>query len=99
MPVRCGCGRICSMNRRTFLPAAGLAAAALQRASAAPDTTARKGHIKQSVCRWCYQKIPIEDLARESAKMGLVAMDLVPQSEWAAVQKHGLRLTVVPGPT
>ena len=68
--------------------------------NATPSLAAnRKGRINQSVCRWCYSKVPIDDLARESAKMGIKAMDLVAQEEWPAVKKYGLSLTVVPGPT
>ena len=59
----------------------------------------RKGRINQSVCRWCYSKTPIDDLARESSRMGITSIDLVAQEEWPAVKKYGLNLTVVPGPT
>jgi len=86
------------MNRRQFLPASGAGIAALS-AAAAQTSTATSGRIQQSVCRWCYAKTPIEELAAASAKMGIVAMDLVAPAEWDAVRKAGLRLTVVPGPT
>jgi hydroxypyruvate isomerase len=86
------------MTRRTFVPSTGLGAAALL-AAQENKPAQRKGRLNQSVCRWCYQKVPIDDLARESAKLGIVAMDLVAQNEWETVRKHGLRLTVVPGPT
>ena len=36
-----------------------------------------KGHIKQSVCRWCYQKMPLDELAQNAAAMGIVAVDLL----------------------
>ncbi|MBA4166823.1 MAG: hydroxypyruvate isomerase, partial [Chitinophagaceae bacterium] len=28
----------------------------------------RKGNINHSVCQWCYDKMPLEDLCRESKK-------------------------------
>jgi hydroxypyruvate isomerase len=85
------------MKRRTFLPAIGGAAAMI---NAIPSPAAdRKGRINQSVCRWCYSKTPIDDLARESSRMGITSIDLVAQEEWPAVKKYGLNLTVVPGPT
>jgi hydroxypyruvate isomerase len=83
------------MNRRLFLPSAGLGLAALQTASAQPSG----GRLRQSVCRWCYAKTPIDELAQASAKMGIQAMDLVNRNEWDAVKKAGLTLTIVPGPT
>jgi hydroxypyruvate isomerase len=81
------------MERRSFLATPALAATSLLQAQPA------KGRLKQSVCRWCYAKTPIEDLAKAAAEMGIEAMDLVDPKEWAAVQKYGLKLTVVPGPT
>jgi len=86
------------MNRRSFLPSAGLGATALSNVLA-QTTAATSGRIKQSVCRWCYAKVPITELAQASAKMGIQAMDLVAPAEWDAVKEAGLRLTVVPGPT
>lgn len=82
------------MKRRTFLPAAGLSIAAMT-----AQSNATSGKLKQSVCRWCYAKIPIEELAAASAKMGIESIDLVDPKEWDVVKKHGLKLTVVPGPT
>src|SRR5262249_6935776 len=38
---------------------------------------ARKGNIKQSVSRWCYQKIPLDKLCQYSAHIGLKAVDLL----------------------
>lgn len=86
------------MERRQFLTRASLAAAApavLQGQSPA----ALKGRLRQSVCRWCYGKTPIDDLAAACVKLGIEAIDLVAQKEWESVRKHGLKLTVVPGPT
>ncbi len=86
------------MERRHFLATAGLAAT-LPAAQAQPQTPPPKGRLKQAVCRWCYSKTPIEDLATACVKMGIEAIDLVDSKEWDVVRKHGLKLTVVPGPT
>jgi hydroxypyruvate isomerase len=86
------------MNRREFV---GAGAAALTAAAALPamEKVSRKNNIKQSVCRWCYAKTPIEDLCRESARLGIQAIDLLDPKEWEVAQKYGLTLTVTPGPT
>jgi hydroxypyruvate isomerase len=85
------------MKRRTFLPAAAGGAAAMF--NVLPSRAAdRKGRINQSVCRWCYGKISVDDLASNAAKMGITSVDLVAESDWPAVKKYGLNLTVVPGP-
>ncbi|NBB21455.1 TIM barrel protein [Runella sp. CRIBMP] len=49
-----------------------------------------KGRIKQSVCRWCYNKIPLEDLAREAKAMGLQSIELLGPNDWPIIQKYGL---------
>ena len=86
------------MNRREFV---GAGAAALSAGTALPaaDKMTRKNNIKQSVCRWCYAKTPIDDLCREAARMGIQAIDLLDPKEWSVAQKYGLTLTVTPGPT
>ncbi len=42
----------------------------------------RRDRIHQSVCRWCYQKIPLEDLCSYSAQIGLKAVDLLKPEEY-----------------
>jgi len=52
--------------------------------------TPRKGRIKQSVSRWCYQKIPLDELCQRSAEMGLKAIDLLGVEEWGVPRRYGL---------
>src|SRR5579885_3106396 len=44
--------------------------------------TPRKGRIKQSASRWCYQKIELDELCKRGAEMGLKAIDLLGVEEW-----------------
>ena len=60
------------MTRRNALKAG--AAVALIPASVRAAVSA--GRLKQSLARWCYAKIPIEDLCRAAADMGISGMDL-----------------------
>ena len=50
----------------------------------------RKGNIKQSVSRWCYQKIPLDQLCEYSAQIGLKAVDLLEIPEWEVPRRYGL---------
>ena len=50
----------------------------------------RKGNIKQSVSRWCYQKIPLDQLCEYSAHIGLKAVDLLEIPEWEVPRRYGL---------
>ena len=54
------------------------------------DSIQRKGRIKQSVSRWCYQKIPLDDLCAYAAKIGLKAVDLLGPEEYEVPGRHGL---------
>jgi hydroxypyruvate isomerase len=50
----------------------------------------RKGNIRQSVSRWCYQKIPLEKLCAYAAEIGLKAVDLLNPDEWEVPPRFGL---------
>lgn len=58
-----------------------------------------KGRIKQSVCRWCYPELSLEDLAHESKAMGLRSIDLLGPEDWSVIQPLGLTcaLPFLPG--
>ena len=60
--------------------------------AAAPATgrVVTKGRLKQSVSRWCYQKIALSDLAAAVKDMGLTAIDLLKEDEWDALKPYGL---------
>jgi hydroxypyruvate isomerase len=53
-------------------------------------STALKGNINHSVCRWCYGSIPLEDLCVAVKKIGFSAIDLVGPKDWPTLQKHGI---------
>ena len=49
-----------------------------------------RGRLRQSVSRWCYQKIPLPDLCRAVGAMGVPAIDLLEPDDWPVVIDHGL---------
>lgn len=49
-----------------------------------------KGNIKHSVCRWCYSKIPLEELCKSASAMGITSIDLTGPEEWPIMKKYGL---------
>ena len=64
------------MTRREALATAGAAAvgSTLGAAGASAQTqekAVKKGRLKQSVCRWCYERIPLEEFCRGVAAIGL----------------------------
>jgi hydroxypyruvate isomerase len=85
-----------SMTRRNATKTVAAAPAALSAASQVKSVP-RKGRLKQSVCRWCYKDIPLEDLARECKRLGLVGIDLLTPEEWPVARKYGLIPTMGSG--
>ena len=57
------------------------------------DSLARvagKPRIRQSASRWCYQKIPLEELCAKGREMGLEGIDLLNEEEWEIPRQYGL---------
>ena len=52
------------------------------------------GRLKQSVSRWCYEKIPLDDLCVFAAKIGLQGIDLLQPSDYDTPRRYGLRCTM-----
>lgn len=50
----------------------------------------RKDRIYQSVCRWCYPKVQLDDLCAYSAHIGLKAVDLLNPDEYEIPRRYGL---------
>lgn len=55
--------------------------------------------FKHSVCRWCYPKISLEDLAVGAKEIGLSSIELLDPADWPVVQKHGLTCAMANGVT
>jgi len=78
--------------RRELLQAGAALAGASFLGAASPTATraVTRGRLKQSVSRWCYKKIPPRDFYSAVAEMGLTAVDLLEEPEWAVVREYGL---------
>jgi hydroxypyruvate isomerase len=55
------------------------------------------GRLKQSVCRWCYAKIPLPEFFKAVADMGLTAVDLLTEKEWPIAKEYGLTCSMGSG--
>ena len=78
------------ITRRNVI-ASSLALCATSAIAAAP---ARRGRLKQSVSRWCYQDMPLDALCAAAARIGLDGIDLLQPAEYAVPRRHGLRCTM-----
>ncbi|MEJ7644510.1 MAG: TIM barrel protein [Chryseolinea sp.] len=52
--------------------------------------TELKGKINHSVCRWCYNAIPLEDLCKAAKEIGIGSIELTGPDEWPILKKYGL---------
>ncbi len=82
-----------AMSRRAAIKT-GLAAAALARTAGGEQVTARKDRIHQSVCRWCYKQMELDDLCQAGAQMGLKGIDLLQPEEYDVPRRYGLICTM-----
>lgn len=96
------------MERREMLQVLGAASAAQILAGVTPATAdamevampaAAAGRLKQSVCRWCYDAIPLETLCRDAAAMGFKGIDLLSEKEFSVPKQFGMVCAVANGPS
>src|ERR1700722_16722935 len=80
------------MTRRKALLVSA-SAAVIPSLAAAPAA----GRLKQSLARWCYAKIPLDDLCRQAAEMGCSGIDLIDPPDWPVARKYGLTPAMVQG--
>jgi len=59
-------------------------------ASENSSTLKFKGNINHSVCQWCYNFIPLEELCKAVKKIGFGAIDLIGPKDWPMLQQYGL---------
>jgi hydroxypyruvate isomerase len=79
------------ITRREALASAGAAAlAAVSVGAAEGGRVVQKGRLKQSVCRWCYGKIPLPEFCKAVSEIGLTAIDLIDEKDWPLLTDHGL---------
>ena len=59
--------------------------------------SARAGRLKQAASRWCYGKIPLDDLCVAASKIGLKGIDLLDEIDWRLPAKHGMVCSMANG--
>ncbi|RYF94995.1 MAG: hydroxypyruvate isomerase [Chitinophagaceae bacterium] len=72
---------------------AAIGTASMLSSFSSPDdskTTLLKGNINHSVCRWCYNTVPLEEFCAAVSKMGIKAVDLVGPKDWEMLKKYNL---------
>jgi hydroxypyruvate isomerase len=82
------------LSRRSMLKGAlsGVALASVPSTAWSEQAAAvqRKWRIKQSVSRWCYKDIPLDQLCTYSAQIGLKGIDLLNPEDYEVPRRYGL---------
>jgi len=90
------------MERRKFIgasAAASIGLVACQAKAAIPaisqtEVADLKGNINHSACRWCYEKIPMEEFLKNLNDLGVKAMDLTGPEDWPLMKKYGIHASM-----
>ena len=90
------------ISRRSMLTQTAIGASTTALMGILPSSLAASqkvgGRLKQSVCRWCYNKIPLEEFAKAVSEMGIKGIDLLNDpKDWPIAKKYGLIPTMVTG--
>ena len=56
-----------------------------------------KGRVRHSVCRWCFNNVPLDELCREAKAIGLQSIELVDVKDFPVLAQHGLVCAMVSG--
>ena len=87
------------MKRRDFIQI-GLATPAasytVMKSPSIASSVKEESHqnIRHSVCRWCYSKVPLEELCDKIKDIGIHSIELLHPHEWTVVQNNGLECAV-----
>src|SRR6478752_629317 len=88
-------------DRRTVLKATGIGAIVGLTQPVAwvsgSETAKTNGHLKQSVCRACYKKIPLGKLAEEAKRIGIRSIELLTPDEYKELKPTGLTCAMLKG--
>ncbi len=91
------------MDRRKAIKASSLAAGGLVLSSATACKAATaavatdqglKGTFKHSVSRWCYGKLPLEQLCEAVQSYGMHSIELTGPDEWEIMKDYGLTCAI-----
>ncbi|MDN5205548.1 TIM barrel protein [Fulvivirgaceae bacterium BMA10] len=54
-------------------------------------------NINHSVCRWCYDDIPLEALCEKAQDIGIKSVELLGPEDWKTLEKYGLTCAMANG--
>jgi hydroxypyruvate isomerase len=61
-------------------------------------TASKTSTIKQSVCKWCFNEMTVDELGANAKRIGIKSVELVDPTDYADVTKHGLIVAMTNAP-
>ena len=97
------------MQRRDFIRTGVAAGAAALTGAASPSlaqaelresaAAAGRASFQQSVCKWCFPRMSLEDLAVEARRIGLQSIELLGPGDFETLRRYDLVCAMVNGPS
>jgi hydroxypyruvate isomerase len=70
-----------------------------QKAATTPGSApSSAGVIRQSVCKWCFRDLPLDQFCADAKAMGLESVELLNPEDFPTLKKHGLFCAMVNAP-
>jgi hydroxypyruvate isomerase len=91
-------GAIATLGAVGVSSACATGGAAVERATSeghVTRTAAKASTIKQSVCRWCFNDMPLDELAANAKRIGLHSVELIGPTDFETIKQHGLMCAMV----
>ena len=91
------------MKRRNFIATTAVGAAAMVTSKAmakehvVPKEFTLKNNINHSVCQWCFNHLPLEELLQLLKDLGIGAIDLIGPKDWPLLKKYDIHCSMCNG--
>jgi hydroxypyruvate isomerase len=86
-----------TVSRRQAVTSLGALALSTRLHPSELQSPGRNGRLKQSVSRWCYGRIPLDDLCEAAKNIGYRSVELLDEGDWPTPKKHGLACALANG--
>ncbi len=84
------------LSRRGLLLGSASAIALAGRASSlVPERVVENNRVHQSVCKWCYRGLSLDELCAGASAMGLHSVELLDPESFSTLREHGLVCALV----
>ena len=82
------------LSRRTLLKTVTATSALSLTGAHGAERVVQRGRVKQSVVPWCFNPMPVPDLARHAAALGLVSVELCDPKHWPLLKELGMTCAI-----